>query len=429
MPIFDSTPPEEEEVPQVDPVVTIDKDTYPEQPFKSSYRDNVVRSKDTDINALLPFIQGNSWVVDFYLDISGGDQANTGFSLNADEGQIFQQYHRIRDMEIKVTTPLSSEHNPETGNMYYEGTANFYARVKPNEGNVFVADIGDGRTVLFEITRAVPKSVLKNTVYEISYVSKHEVNAEVNRVLESSTVKTSIFVRESLFGLSRGFFSSEEHSLYLKAKKALSDIHELYGRFFQDKTNNTLMMTELNHYDPFVVNFVNHLPKDNLNNSQRYREMVIDANGLELGSIYQTLLGEVWPEHKSVVKYRHASVRELKGPYIFGGLTVSLISTYTDRLPPVPLEHPVMREVPETLPLYHTLVKDWYVFTPEFYTIERPMSVLEREVVGFIKGKTVDLPAVTELAESLKVDTLTEEERFYFTPLVMFLLCIVIREY
>lgn len=427
MPIL-TVPTDEVEDTLPEPVVEVNKELANDLPYKPSYRDNTMRSKDTDLNALLEHVDGSPWSVDFYLGVQGSDQANVGFTLDAEEGSLYQQYHRIRDLELKVTSPLSLEVESETSNTYYEGEATLYARIIPNEGHVFLADVGNGRRVLFEITRAVPTSVLKNTVYSISYRSKMEFNQTVSDVLERSTVKTSVFVRESLFGISRGLFSSDEHSVYLEAKTSLRRLHEVYGHEFYDDINNTLMLAPDLVYDPYVVDFVNRMPKDNLNASQRYRELIITHGGLKEGTLYSSLLGNFFPEFKMIKRFKLKAVFQANLPLVYGGIAVTNIMDYVSQdttVMPTPPE--VTPE--EVLPLFHPLPLDYYVVTSNIYEYDTPTSVLERELLKFQQNKVIDFLAVHELSGQDALNSLSPAQRFYYIPLVMFLLAVAIREY
>lgn len=415
-----------QEIPE--PVVTVTPDTSPDLPYRPTYKDNAMRSTETDLNALLQHIDGSPWTVDFYLGLQGSGQANVGFTLDAQEGALFQQYHRIRDLELKVTSPLTMEHDGETGNTYFEGEANFYARVVPNLGHVFLADIGNGRRVLFEITNATPTSALKNTVYRLTYRSKMEYNEEVRSALDAATIKTSVFVRESLFGLSRGLFTTDEHNVYLEAKASLERLHELYGREFYDEKNDTVMLAPDTVYDPHLVDFVNKLPKDNLNAAQRYREIVIKHDGLNEGSLFSALMGEAYPPTKMVKQYKHQLVIGSHLPIIYGGIVATDIMEYVTRATDV-IPKPEPSALVETLPLFHSLPLVYYVMSADAYEYDTPTSILEREVLKFQEGKVVDLLAVAEMASTDELYKLTPAQRFYYMPLIMFLLCVVIREY
>lgn len=426
MPIL-TIPTERPTSPEPDAVVEVNPDVVSDQPYKPSYKDNTMRSKDTDLNTLLQHVDGSPWSIDFYLGLQGSGQSNVGFTLDAVEGGLFQQYHRIRDLEVKVTSVLSLEHDTETSNTYYEGEAVLYARIIPNEGNVFLADIGNGRRVLFEITRAVPTSALKNTVYNISYRSKMEYSEDVRRVLDKSTVKTSVFVRDSLFGLSRGLFSSDEHSVYLESKTSLRRLHEVYGIEFYSDTNDTLLLRD-EVYDPHVVYFMNHLPKDQLNTAQRYKELTIHKAGLAEGSLFTSLLGKYHPASKMMQRFKHVEVHSEYHPLIWGGIGVTMIDRYVTMDNEVTVVPDVV-EPPESLPLYHALPEEYYVVTSNVYTYDKPTSVLERELLKFQHNQVIDLLAVSELAAQDVIDALTAEQRFYYIPLVVFLLSVVIREY
>ena len=164
------------------------------------YRHSIVDSRVTPSSALLTYIEGMSWYVDYYSQVLGGDEELSEFQ----PGQIapYQQYHLIHRYELKLQDSLSTNINDESGLAEITGSAIIYPFMMPNTGDAFIADIGDGRAGQFTITSVTPKSIFKQTCYEINFQLSRMVDAELVELLATHVVKTSHYERDYVLYLS-----------------------------------------------------------------------------------------------------------------------------------------------------------------------------------------------------------------------------------
>ena len=65
--------------------------------------------------------------------------------------------------------------------MAVNGTADVYPFIIPNVGDMFAADVGDGKEGVFTITSTEKKSLLKEAVYTIEYTLLYYSNSDLQR--------------------------------------------------------------------------------------------------------------------------------------------------------------------------------------------------------------------------------------------------------
>ena len=73
-------------------------------------------------------------------------------------------------MGIKVNGELSQDQNSEDGSFTVTGSATTLPGLTPITGDMFTADVGDGRVGLFTITSSRRMSMLRDTVYGLSLI-------------------------------------------------------------------------------------------------------------------------------------------------------------------------------------------------------------------------------------------------------------------
>ena len=132
---------------------------------------------------LLTHVEGAPWNVNYYSQVLNTDNAPIG--QQPDRNAIYQQYMFIEMFEIKVTQPLTTSQDPTSKEMTLIGAANVYPHVIPNRGDMFIADVGDGRTAIFKVTNTERKSIFKDTCYAIDYMLINYTTKELRADLDS----------------------------------------------------------------------------------------------------------------------------------------------------------------------------------------------------------------------------------------------------
>ena len=120
------------------------------------YSHSIVDTKQQPLNSLVTRIAGSSRDVDYYSQVLSGAETPQTYSVNL--APHLQQYRLIEDFEIKQQD-FDYSFSDETNEVSGSGTALIYPPLIPNIGDVFIADIGDGRVGLFSLTRVEKKSI------------------------------------------------------------------------------------------------------------------------------------------------------------------------------------------------------------------------------------------------------------------------------
>lgn len=236
------------DVPPVEPVPTLTV-------LSPKASDIVVDTRWTPAMSLMSHISGSKWVVDYYSQVIDQDSQLSGQqqSLNP----VYQQYNKVKNLVIKVASALATNQDPDTKVMTLSGSGHIFGNIKPNEGDMFVADIGNGQKASFRVTSSILKSVLKDQVFEISYGLSH-VDDSALADLENKTIKTSVF-REDFITYGQNPVIVEEDSIVLSKLEQVYDVvcKQFFGRFFSKEFSTYLLPgQDYSIYDPFYVDFI-----------------------------------------------------------------------------------------------------------------------------------------------------------------------------
>lgn len=217
------------------------------------YRHALVDAAVTPSSALLTHIEGASWYVDYYSQVLGGDDEVTPFQ--PDQAPVYQQYLLIKGFELKLQGSLSTSDEESNAVMTVTGSALLYPGMKPNKGDAFIADIGDGRAGQFSVDTAAKKTILKETCYEISFTLVRYANKELVDQINRKVVKTTHFRKDFLLYGQNPILATEA----LEASEMLKKLEKtLLGHwislFFSQEFRTFLVPGQLvGTYDPYVV--------------------------------------------------------------------------------------------------------------------------------------------------------------------------------
>jgi hypothetical protein len=231
--------------------------------------------------SLLQYVDGSAWEVTYYSQVLGADSEPGPWSI--DRSPTDQQYVRIRNMELKVTSALSPTEEQTGRGFDVGGTATVYPTHKPNFGDMFIADIGDGRAGLFAVTEVVRKTYMRDSFAEITYVLVDQVHTkpEILSDLNRKTIKRAVFHREFLqFGQNPILLEGEFDDL-TTLKKIYGDLVNFYFKDFFSIEFQTLMIPNqsMAAYDPFVTAAVlDWITPDEVPMITKVKQPVVTAN-------------------------------------------------------------------------------------------------------------------------------------------------------
>jgi len=385
----------------------------------SKYGGNVVNSKEIDHSSLLTFISGSSWHVDFYGQVLGSDQV--GNTLDLSQEGAYQQYHKIINLELKVTDPLSQSQNSETSLFEVTGTAQLYPGITPNEGDVFIADVGDGRGALFSVLSVSRKTIYKESAFEITYKLIDYVNDELTTNLNDKTVEVNHFDRDRLRGGYNGLITDDDISRRVVVKKLIESLTQTYEDMFFDVESNTIAFNDPIDglvYDPHLIKVLRKLSV----NWKRLPRALNCSNvpGQRVTTLWDYITdGELYTMPFTQVMANSAVVNYATQP-LLGGIAWTNI-----RHVRIPVEGQV--EITDDVTVDMEVPMVWpstlggsYIVSSNFYNDTDKKSLLERYLSMWFSGKSLDTTHLIMLAEDVR--SWSPLTQFYQIPILIILL-------
>lgn len=217
------------------------------------YSHSIVDTKVQPLNSLITHIEGSSRIVDYYSQVLSSNEETQKYSGNL--AAHLQQYREILDFELKQTD-FSYSMNDENQEVSVSGTALIYPPLIPNDGDVFITDIGSGQIGLMNVNKVEKKSIFKQACYEVTYsllsiiTDKNEVD-----VLKQKVVETYYFVKDFILYGQNPLLVESEYLLLQNAHQTLFEAIEDYITEFYSRELTCLVVPGEARptYDPFAV--------------------------------------------------------------------------------------------------------------------------------------------------------------------------------
>jgi len=406
---------------------------------EKGYVTSTVDSTKVPLANLLTNISGQNWTVDYFSQILGRDDAPRSIDLTL--SPTLQQYHNIKDLNIKVQTPLDYEFLKERQGNRLIGTAIVLpGTVVPTRGDCFIADKGNGQGGLFVITDVTPLTHLMDRCYEISYSSTGSYDEKVANLLEK-TVKTSHYVEDFLIHGQNPVISSET----LVTKTELNNmgyylVSTYSEEFVAQNPQRTLMMPEQEEatHDIFLCEYIGRLvdtsqypalrganwysiPETSGVSKRTIWDLLIDLKPLDvsmLGSLTATMLKPVniwaFKTHPWFTGIYYSRVKKLIW-FTDDDKTLDQLQRTEDT-----------STLSDTGDIFPVNIDDFYVLSEAFYKGNREnCSLLERMTLDMLSRKSISSKDLLRLCQlSFKWPEL---ERFYYTPILISLVQYVTR--
>jgi hypothetical protein len=463
MPILDSKP-------------TVPPKAVPVEPtaIAAEVRNAVVDSRYIPMSSLLTHIEGASWTVDYYSQVLDLESETSDLQLN--QQAVYQQYKLIRHLELKVQGELTPQQDEQSRNMIITGSAVLYPGVRPNNGDIFLADIGDGRIGVFTITRTEKKAIFKDTCYQIDYMLRDYLTTEYRDGLAKKVVKESVFVRDFIHHGQNPVMATSDFDQITALNAGYQNLLFQYMSDFFNVEYQTLCVPNQTNvtYDPFMVkallsvldnsenNTIHRIRALNVDGNVRYkennlwtcltnlnddvRELCFHKAGLSPsgmfkesaqfdGIYYSGIQDVVYPIDSStltVVDMQYSVLDPLVPGRLLPGIARNkelrrvLVSKELKGFHYAPTEAPVGIEA---LPDIHPVNKDdFYVLSEAFYDdLPVGLSKLEQLTLCALKGESMHKPTLLNLVKTCK--RWNNLERFYYIPILFILIKTALRDY
>lgn len=410
------------------------------------YRGVTVNSSYEPSQNLIAHVTGSPWTIEYYSQVLDKDSPVQAFSF--DLSPSVQQYKKIRQFILKVTSPLSTSQDGEN-QLNSTGTAYVYSCLIPNKGDVFLADIGDGREGIFGVTDVKRMSMFKDKVHEIEYAWINYVSQPYVDNLAAKTVDTVVFVYDYMEYGQNPLIHEQTYTNLLNLGQQMRQICQNYFNEFVSNEYKTLIVPEQMNvvYDPYLTNAVLSFF------DTRDAPEIIQCRRLNTGGDDVCKSKTIWDvlTQKNMMLFKRIGTKIAlvharqfdrnpmyegifsSGVYYVAYLTDPVLSTDAKRrsytktisanLTP-PLE-PTPPATPGPALIPALAATDAYVFSDGFYTCADGLSLLEIQVWNYLESRAIDLDTVVLLATAYP--GWSDMERYYYGPVVMILMKAILR--
>jgi len=420
------------------------------------YQTPVVDTRKVDYDGLSTYIGGMKWANDYYSQIQGRDSAAASFQ--DDLPAPFGQYREIRGFEIVVTSELSGGQNSEDARGFTKvGAGLVYSIITPQVGDVFIADVGNGKNAALQITSSTRQSIFPESPSVVEYRITRFVDEKFLKALKGRVQQTFYFIKQNFRNGVKCLLTEEEVNITQDLGESYFRLMNLYLHDFFSERYHTLLVPGQNTatYDPAAVRFVRSI----LASGDHRLVMQITELGVshDVFSKEFTLFDAIKNRDanllyscskkmalSSVAAYRtypwmasiyYSGIKQIVSP-----VDVGFSVNHENHIPHASIGFEKAqvghRDIDSILPqlglveeedrpeygrYIHRITKDdYYVFSEAFYKDTEGKSMLETMVLERLRGRAINLGDLAEMANyAVKFDNL---ERYYYIPIILTLI-------
>lgn len=434
------------------PRVSIGNLPVPNQPTKEyapavtdkAYKHSIVNANRQPLGALLTHIEGSAWTVDYFSQVLGGDEEPAAYDYN--QSGTYQQYLYIKRYELKLQGELNTVVDPTDQTVSITGTAVMYPYMKPNYGDAFIADMGDGGAGLFTVIEVEKKSFFKQACYEIQFVLSKYVDQDLEDNLNSKVVKQTEFVKDFMTYGQNPIIATSEKMKYDNLTNQLEDtLNDWLGEFYSNEFRTILVPNgNTPTYDPFITRMITTVfNSDTYPLIKKIDLLNIDDNNLNYYTDIWTVLvkRELYMLRSCFCEYYTVNSKVLNGnPFLqtayYAGIKSIIIPKPEGNLADerIGISGIVTggmllgSDVPATGFTLPTMVNNNdYVFSHDFYhdSSSTDMTDIEYMVRDYLNERALNWNKLTMAIESRH--EWTHIQRFYAVPVLLLLLTSEIR--
>lgn len=431
--------------------------------ISTEVKSTVVDVQYTPLQSLLTYVEGMAYVVNFYLQVLSSSSATSGQDPSK-LGQ-YQQYKRIDGAQIKLTQALTSSQVTENKTMVVQG-AGHVANIVVNAGDMFVADVGDGREGVFQIIDSEKKSVMMDSVYfitfELLYFSDRD--AIRRKDLDEKVVQHLHWVQDFVQTGNNPMVSTSEYNALGNLSAAYGKlVHQYFDAFYNREYATLTVPGQVSTlYDHYVVQFLrtildsrshpllNRMRALNVNEDLNLKQPTIWSALLEREIIHVQhgvkVMKKVNVGHFFMDPFmegiRYSGISDIVYPAELYQLRSSSFGRDARMKPGSMTDITVVTNVsgdtrnlvvtedstpPEFPDIYNTLSDQWYVLSKAFYEIDGgKKSKLEVYTENYLQGEPNNPVEILRLAKaSFKWGGM---ERFYYIPILLTLIKALVKE-
>lgn len=444
--------------PEVDTLESTQQPIVPVNIEPPSYRGIVINSQDTPLTSLIAYTEGSPWAVTYYSQVLGAH--NDIREVDVSQPNVYQQYTKIIDFEIKLTSELSTSYDDNTGITTVVGSAIVYAGAIPNKADYMTAMSADNRLMIFRLTQVERLSYRRQSVFNINFslVGYADVEVDIINKLDERSAYIYHFNKDRLIDGISPLVREEDNETLMQLPYVLNDLVEYYYDNFYSRETNTLLLPgqEVRIYDHGLITYINKIlaTKDHPFICKT-RVLPNDCDlALEQPSIWNMLLKRdishmsvIHKEMKLVPKNSFIKRSFGKGASFFNmdyfvypntpDLSMVTKNAYRAKEGMLELEvmiptfnrhgslstiiNDVYTESTTSMPsIYPVLEDSYYVFSTHFYNKLSSVSLLESLTLDYLNRRPISLARLKFLYTKYK--NWARLEQYYYGPILFTLI-------
>lgn len=408
------------------------------------------------------YVEGAVYTVDYYSQVLTEDSALYAHDPSA--SAINQTFKKISRLEIRLTESLSSQQNEQEKTFTVRGSGHITHGVIPNSGDMFAADVGDGREGIFQVNTSEKRSIFKDSVYHVQfqllYFSKDDTAKRAD--LENKAVAKYHYIRDFARWGQNPVVSDGRYKSLQELQVLYTQMVNHYFEWFYSRDRGTFLVPgQLGTvYDPNIVAAMHAIvPVRDFPDIQKVRHWSTqDDNLLKQPNLLTALLkrddklliianrkmGTVnvgaFTNYAPMRSIRYSGMDRIVYPILQNG-SIDHSRNGMDRVAvPEPLadvpslyghleamgrseKPPMAVDIPEIHPV---LIDDNYILSSAFYTNSAGMSLLEKLTRDYLEGEGINPEHLHYLASNYFA--WGGLERFYYIPILIILTQSLLRD-
>jgi hypothetical protein len=247
--------------PHVETLVERQQPVIPVKIEPEAYRGIIINSQDTPLTSIIAYTEGSPWVVTYYAQILG--LHNDIREVDVSHPNAYQQYTKIIDLELRLTSELSNGYDDNTGISTVTGTAIVYAGVMPNKADYLTVVGADNRLMIFRVTQVERLSYRRQSVFSInvSLVGYGDVETDILKKLDERSAYIYYFNKDRLLEGISPLVREEDNQTLMELPAVLNDMVEYYYNAFFSRETSTMLLPgqEVRIYDHGFVKYSNRI--------------------------------------------------------------------------------------------------------------------------------------------------------------------------
>ena len=356
-------------------------------------RSATVVKVDNFIVNMKDYLVGQNYVIDYYSQTKG----NADINIQQDEGSPTAQQHytKIEGLRVKLKSPINTESIASL-----KGTL-LMNKIQPQVNDVFKARLITGDVAVFRVNEVVAVNYSITTSYEVNFVLDTTDIIDEQRVkdLENSVTKTLVFNTNSIHSQSSAIITTSTMDLVTKLENFIYSSTKLYFRKF-DKGIIAFGDKDLT-YSPAVEELVRAFVDSPI-------LQTIDSRSNDDSLLVETL--------STTTRFVQTYFKTAKKNVGSNDYTIRMRMTIPSSVKNYIKESTTLT-AGETIPTFNTWLYDGSAANPYFLYSPNSTSALSVLITKYLNNEEISNEEITTLITK----TLTDEEEYYFSPILIML--------